>query len=361
MVAASHTVADADIGAQAREVIAKAIQRRVPGLEVFEQVSREIATTPKDVIFSRGTLKLYHYRPQADELYRIPVLLVMSLISKPYILDLAPGQSFIEYLVRQGFDVYMIDWGVPRDEHKHLRFDDYVCDFIPQCVQQVQQHAGEADINLIGYCLGGVLASCYAALHTGGPLRALALFATPVNSDGMELNKKMIESDGFDVDLLVDSLGNVPPEIVAASMQMLRPLQKAAGQMSLLNNLEDEAFVKAHLRMAQWGADQIPFPGETFRQLANDFIRGNKLLKGEFELAGRKVKLRHIKVPLVHVVAEHDHIVPYAASKDLVPSVGSKDKTEWLIKGGHVSLVAGRNAVTRMWPQVDAWLGERSV
>jgi polyhydroxyalkanoate synthase len=360
MAAAQH-VSDGDIGRQAREAIDKAIQRRVPGLEVLDEISREIATTPKDVIFSRGTLKLYHYRPQADELYRVPLLLVMSLVSKPYILDLAPGQSFIEFLVRQGFDVYMIDWGVPRDEHKHLRFDDYVCDFIPQCVAKVLEDCGEPDINVIGYCLGGVLAACYAALHASGPLRSLALFATPINSDGMELNKKLIESEGFDVDLLVDKLGNVPPEIVAASMQMLRPLQKAAGQMSLLNNLEDDAFVRAHLRMAQWGADQIPFPGETFRQLANDFIRDNKILKGSFELGGKKVRLRNIKIPVLHVVAEHDHIVPYASSKDLIPKVGSKDKSEWLIKGGHVSLVAGRNAQLRMWPQVDGWLAERSV
>jgi polyhydroxyalkanoate synthase len=113
--------------------------------------------------------------------------------------------------------------------------------------------------------------------------------------------------------------------------------------------------------MAQWGADQIPFPGETFRQLANDFIRDNKILKGSFELGGKKVRLRNIKIPVLHVVAEHDHIVPYASSKDLIPKVGSKDKSEWLIKGGHVSLVAGRNAQLRMWPQVDGWLAERSV
>lgn len=350
-----------EIDAQVRETIAKAIQRKVPGLEaITAEISREIGATPKEVIFTRGTLKLYHYLPQTDDLYRIPLLIVMSLVSKPYILDLAPGQSFIEHLVQQGFDVYMIDWGIPRDEHKHLRFDDYVTDFMPQCVEKVQAHSGEHDINIIGYCLGGVLAVTYAALHTDGPLKNLALFATPINSDGMELHKKLIESESFDVDLLVDKLGNVPPEIMSASMQMLRPLQKVAGQMTLLNNLEDEVFVKAHLRMAQWGADQIPFPGATFRQMAHDFIRDNKIIKDEFELGGRKVKLSKIKVPFLHVVAEHDHIVPYASSSDLVKKVGSKDKREWLIKGGHVSLVAGRNAVTRMWPQLVAWLAERS-
>jgi len=350
-----------EVAERAREIIAKAIQRDIPGLEVLAEVTREQGATAKEVLFSRGTMKVYHYRPTASELYRVPVLLVMSLINKPYILDLAPGQSLIEYLVRQGFDVYMVDWGTPRREHSRLRLDDYVADLLPQCMAKIREHSGEPDVSVIGYCMGGMLATMYAALHPDGPLQNLVCFATPVNSDGMELHKKLVDSEGFDVDLLVDRLGNVPAELITASMQMLRPLQKAAGQMALLNRLEDPAFVKGHYRMAQWAADQVPFPGEAFRQLVKDFVRANKLVRNEFVLDGRKVELNRIRVPFLHVVAEHDHIVPYASSRDLVHRVGSADKREIMLKGGHISLVAGKNAVNRLWPQLEAWLGERSV
>ena len=64
---------------------------------------------------------------------------------------------------------------------------------------------------------------------------------------------------------------------------------------------------------------------------------------------------------MLHVLAEHDHVVPAAASRDLVRLVGSADKDEWVIKGGHVSLVAGPNASRRLWPQLDTWLSGRSV
>ena len=76
---------------------------------------------------------------------------------------------------------------------------------------------------------------------------------------------------------------------------------------------------------------------------------------------GRRVDLKNITVPFIHVMAEHDHIVPYEAAKDLAPMVGSEDERELVIKGGHVSLVAGGNAIYRLWPQFDSWLSERSL
>ena len=78
-------------------------------------------------------------------------------------------------------------------------------------------------------------------------------------------------------------------------------------------------------------------------------------------MGGRRVDLSAITIPLLHAVAEHDHIVPSAASSPLVASVGSRDKEEVVVKGGHVSLVAGANAVKRLWPRFDAWLAPRSL
>jgi len=149
--------------------------------------------------------------------------------------------------------------------------------------------------------------------------------------------------------------------MIEGAFQILRPLQKASGQLGLLNNAHDADFVKAHLRVVRWGADALPFPGAAFRRLAHDFIVGNKIVLGEFEVRGRRLNLGDIVVPVLHVVAEHDHVVPAAASRDLVRLVGSADKEEWVIKGGHVSLVAGVGAVTRTWPRLVEWLAPRSL
>ncbi|MCA0240667.1 MAG: alpha/beta fold hydrolase [Proteobacteria bacterium] len=340
-------------------------QRRAALAQLEQAMARETAVTPKELIHARGTLRLYRYLPQTADVYRVPVLIVMSLVSKPYIFDLAPGQSLVEHLVRAGFEVYLIDWGTPRAEHRGLKVDDYVAELLPECVEQVRAYAGADSVSLLGYCLGGIFTALYAALEAPaaaarGRLANLLQIATPINGAGMELQRALVGPGALDPDLIVDTFGNVPASMIEGAFQMLRPLQKASGRMSLLNHADDPAFVKAHLRIVRWGADALPFPGAAFRQLANDFIRGNRIVEGRYEVRGRRVDLGRIRVPLLHVVAEHDHVVPAAASRDLVRLVGSRDKDEWVIKGGHVSLVAGAGAVTRTWPRMVGWLAARS-
>jgi polyhydroxyalkanoate synthase subunit PhaC len=358
---ANAPATEATIEGRVRGEIERTIQRSIKGLEYISTGDPAVGLTPKDVVYSRGTLKLYHYRPMADEVYRVPILLVMSLVSKPYILDLTPGQSLVEFLLTRGFDVFMIDWGIPRPEDKRLRFEDYVLDFIPECIRKVQAESGEEDVSIVAYCMGGQLAVMYAALHPDGPLKNLACFTTPVNTDGMELMKKWCDRRYFDVDRIVDTLGNVPPELIFSSFDMLRPVSQAVGRVRLWDNLWNDDFVKSHRMFDRWASDQIPFPGECFRQNTKELMWENKLYKGELELGGQRVDLANIKVPLLHVMAEHDHIVPYSAAKDLVSMVGSEDKADVVMKGGHVSLVAGGNAIYRLWPQLDSWLSERSV
>ena len=350
-----------EIAAQARAAVERAIQRHIPGLSVPDDLTGELGVTPKDVIHTQGTLKLYRYRPLCDEVYRVPLLLVMSLVSRPYILDLTKGQSLVEFLLRQGYDVYLIDWGVPRAEHATLRLEDYVLDFIPACVRVVTEDSGEPEVSMIGYCMGGQLAAMYTALYPNGPVKNLVCFTTPINAEGMPLYRTWTDPAHFDLDRLIATLGNIPPELIEVSFDMLRPFQKTAGRLKLLDNVEDDAFVKAHLRFERWAADQIPFAGETARQFITGFLRENKLVRNAFELAGRRVDFGHIQVPFLHVTAEHDHIVPAAASRDLIPLVGSQDKTAIVLKGGHVSLVAGANAMQRLWPQLDTWLAKRSL
>jgi hypothetical protein len=144
------------IEARVRSEVERALQRGVKGLEYISTGDPAVGQTPKDVIYRRGTLQLHHYRPLVDEVYRVPVLLVMSLVSKPYIFDLTPGQSFVEHLVRAGFEVYLIDWGLPRAEHRGLTIDDYVADLLPDCIEQVRATSAVEDVTMLGYCLGGI-------------------------------------------------------------------------------------------------------------------------------------------------------------------------------------------------------------
>lgn len=343
-----------------RTEIERALQRNIKGLEYFAQPSPAMGLTPKDVIRRRGTLNLYHYRPLADEVYRVPLLLVMATTNRASIFDLAPGQSMIEYLLRAGFDIYVMDWAAPAADEKRLRIEDYVLDFLPDCIGCVRAESGEPDVSVIGYCMGGILALSYAALHPDGPLRNLVCLTTPVDFDQMGLFKTWTDPRHFDVDRLVDTLGNLPPEIITGAFEMLRPASKLAGMVQLWENMWNDDYVRSYRMFDRWASDQLPLAGEYFRQTVKALMWENRLFRGTLTIDDRRVDLGAVRVPFLHVVAEHDHIAPYPATRPLVGLVGSADKEEVMLKGGHVSVVAGPNAATRMWPKLNEWLGERS-
>ena len=209
------------------------------------------------------------------------------------------------------------------------RFEDYTLRFIPDCVQRVRDDTGEHDLTIIGYCMGGVLSVMYVALHPDDQPKNFVCFTTPIDFSRMELFAKWSDRRYFDVDKLVDATGNVPSELIFTSFEMLRPATRLAG--------------------------------EYFRETIKELIWENRLHRNELTIGGKRADLRSITAPLLHAMAEHDHIVPYAAAKPLLDHVGSTDKEEIILKGGHVSLVAGPNAVKRLWPRLDAWLGVRSV
>jgi polyhydroxyalkanoate synthase len=354
-------MSDADILERSRTEFDRAMQRNVKGLGYFASPAPVLGASPKDTLISRGTLRLYHYRPMSEEVYRVPILLVMATTNRGYIFDMVPGQSFVEFLLKAGFDVFMIDWEAPRQDERNLGLDDYVLDFLPTCVARVLEETGEPDLTVIGYCFGGVLSLLWAALHPGLPLKNLVTFTTPVNFKGMEMFQAWSDKRFFDVDRLVDTFGNCPAEMLYSAFDLLRPGGRIAGNIRLWDNMWNDEYVKSFRMFDRWSTDMLPLAGRYFKETTEQLMWDNALYEGNMEVAGRKIDLAKITVPFMHVVAEHDHIVPYEASKPLVPMIGSTDKQEVVLKGGHVSLVAGGNAIKRLWPQLDGWLQERSL
>lgn len=341
--------------------IERAVQRNVKGLELANIPAPPVGLTPKEVLYERGTLRLYHYLPRVDEVYRVPVLIVMATTNKGFLFDLTPGQSMVEYMLDRGFDVYMIDWAAPSPEERGLSLADYTQDFIPTCVERVQVESGETDVSIVGYCQGGVLSLIYAATHLDGPLKNLVLFTTPIDFHKMELARVWSDERFMDVDQVVDTLGIIPAEMMTSFFEMLRPAQKVAGQIRLWDQIWDDDFVKSFRVLERWGNEMLPLAGEYYRDTTKELSWRNGLFTGELVVDGKQVDVGKITVPMLHAVAQHDHIVPYEASKPVLELVGSTDTEEILLKGGHVSLVAGPRAIGRLWPRLNEWLSVRSV
>ncbi|MNJ30194.1 Poly-beta-hydroxybutyrate polymerase [compost metagenome] len=340
-----------------RTEISMMVQRGLKGLEYLSTPPPAVGMTPKTLVHRRGTLCLYHYHPTSDEIYRVPLLFVMATTSKAAIFDLVKGQSLIEFLLARGYDVYVMDWHAPSREESHLKLEHYVLDFIPDCIRRVQQRSGEQDVTLIGYCMGGVLATLYAALHPDGPLKNLVCFTTPVDWTKMPLAKQR----HFKAERLIEASGLVAPQTIVKAIELHRPASRLAGKARLWDNMWNDDYVRGFRMMARFSDETLPLPGDYFRQIHQELGQNNALYEGGLRIGGRAVELKNIEVSLLHIIAQYDSLVPPACAQPLVARVSSPDKEELLLAGGHVSLVAGPAAVKRMWPRLDQWLGARSI
>src|SRR5256884_795324 len=293
----------ASIPERIQSEVQRAIQRSIKGVEYIASSGPSLGSTPKDILHVRGTMNLYHYRPIADEIYRVPILIVMATTNRGYILDMVPGQSFIEFLLKRGYDVYMMDWTAPKPEEKSLRMEDYVLDFIPDCVRKVQEDSGVEDVTVIGYCFGGVLSLLYGSIFNDGPVKYLICFTTPIDFREMKLFQNFSDRRYFDVDKLAHSVGNATPEMILSSFDMLRPASRTVSQVQLWENIWNDEYVKAYRMMDRWATDTLPLAGEYFRAITNDLIWDNKLYNDTMSVGGRVADISRIKVPILHAVA----------------------------------------------------------
>ena len=329
------------------------------GIRMAAGLSRpKLGTTPKDVVWRRGRSELWHYRNDSVR-FSPPLLIVFSLFSRSYILDLLSGNSFVERLLAAGFDVYLLDWGVPDERDAANQLEDYVDDYIPAAVERVRHLTGAEEINLLGYCFGSVLSLLYAAHHLDAPLRSLTVMTTPVDLQQLGPLTSVIGKDGLDVETMLDADGNLPPQIIHQAFQVLKPTAQITQYVDLWERLWGDDYVTAHQAMAGWASDHIPLPGGVAKQLAK-MVQDNAIVNDTLLLGGDRVTLSAITVPFLTVLATRDHIVPEASAAPLIDLVGSPDKHELRLDAGHVGLLVGRGAAKTTIPTIIEFLIERS-
>jgi poly[(R)-3-hydroxyalkanoate] polymerase subunit PhaC len=324
-----------------------------------------IAQTPKRLVWALNKAKLYRYVPMVPEEKRhpIPLLLVFAVMNRPYIIDLRPGHSYVEFMLKQGYDVYLLDWGCPGPEDKNMDFGDYTLEYLPRAIRKLKAVSKVEEFSMLGWCIGAIIATSYAALRPDDGLRNLILLTAPLdfsNKEGITFSRWTAESN-FDVDRVLATFGNMPAEMIDYGAKALKPVENYVGNfLRLWDNLDDPRVVDAWHAMNTWVTDNIPMAGATFRQLVVDLYRNDRLMKGEWLLRGERVDLSKIRANLLTVIAETDHITPPCQSRAIMRKVSSKDKELFSIPGGHIGIMAGSGAAKVTWPHLDGWLGPRS-
>jgi polyhydroxyalkanoate synthase subunit PhaC len=330
--------------------------RLAHGLRVLSGVDDpQLGPTPRELVWQRGPLRLYRYSTgRATQVE--PILIVMSLVTKPTVFDLAPGMSFVEVLLGDGFDVYLLDWGVPGPVEAGNTLYDYTCRFLPQAVEAASRDAGGGSINLLGYCLGGTLTLLTVAAQPQLPVHSVVLVATPIAFAAMGPVATTLANGAVRVEDALDDTGNVPPATVAAVIKLVKPTGDLTTVLSLWDSLPHRQLLAAHRTMMAWAGDHIPFPGAAACEFVELGMRRNAFATGIVPIGDRIVQLTNVRCRVLNVYGTQDALVPPAAHSDLAELLPNAEFSDLPIETGHAGLFVGRKSRTAM-AAMAAWLG----
>lgn len=319
----------------------------------------KVGATPRQEVYRRNKSRLYRYA--SARRHGTPLLFVPNLgISRPYIFDLLPGGSFIEHMTREGFDFYLLDWGVFGPEDNGLGVEECVSKLLPRMAQKVLETSGARELSVLGYCMGAPMSAAFVASHPEVPVRNFINMAGPIDFAKIGLFGLWLDKRYFDVDRFVDTLGAIPADLVKVGFKLIKPTMDLSTNLNLWWNLWNDKYVEGFNALNKWANEYVAFPGEFFRQWVRDFYQDNKLVRGELTYGGRPVRLENIRCPLFVVGAREDYIAPPACVQALIDAAGSADKQYVELPGGHISLIAGRGAALHCWPKVSGWLASHS-
>src|SRR5258705_2344337 len=355
--------------------------------EAAFEVGGNLAVTPGSVIFENELIQLIQYTPKTEDVERTPLLIVPPCINKYYLLDLVKENSFVEYAVAQGHQVFLISWRSAVAETQHLTWDDYLKLGPLQAIDIVREVAGVDKIHSLGFCVGGTILSCAAgvlAANRTDKLASITLLTTMLDF-----------SDSGDIGLLIDEASIALREATIGQGGIL-PGKELAFTFGTLraNDLIWRYVVDSYLKGATpeafdllyWDSDSVSLPGPMYCWYTrNTYLENNIKEPGKTTQCGVPIDLSKVKVPLYVLASREDHIVPWKSaygSKDLI----GKDARFVLAASGHVAgvinpparnkrrhwlndqLTSGPNGWLEKaeeksgswWPDWDAWMKRHS-
>lgn len=345
--------------------------RAVKSSETLSRLTQsdvQIAETPADVVFQVDKVTLSRYRPLTDKKADAPPLIICyGLFGRQTMIDLQEDRSLVRHLLRDGIDVYVIDWGNPTRADQFTTLDDIILGYLRDCVEYAIARNDGRPVSMFGICEGGTFAACLAALEPE-LFSGLALAITPIDFKGDAENFR--PGEGFlnswtqhmseeDINSVIDTYGNMPGELTGAVFSSLTPIASMTKYNLGLARLEgDEDAMLNFLRMEKWISDRPDHPGAAAKQWFNELYRENRLVEGKFELDGRRVNLGHISVPVLNIYAEQDHIVPVSCTRPLGDYIRPKLYREIGFPGGHVGVFVSRKAQGVVAGGLSKWLIE---
>ena len=280
--------------------------------EAFE-IGKNVAVTPGKVIYQTELMQLIQYAPSTDKVYKRPLLIVPPWINKFYILDLQPKNSFIKWVVDQGYTVFVISWVNPQESLADKSFEDYMLEGPVAALAAIEQAIGEKDINVLGFCIGGILTVAtlaYLAACKDQRVKSATFLATMVNlKDVGEVSVFIDETQLQSLEKHVASTGYLEGHHMADMFSLMRE-NDLIWSFVVNNYLMGKDPIPFDL--LYWNADSTRLPAAMLVFYLRKFYQQNLLMvPGGMTLADVPIDLGKIKTPIYSIATKDDHIAPW--------------------------------------------------
>ncbi|WP_413874490.1 PHA/PHB synthase family protein [Albidovulum sp.] len=321
--------------------------------DAFE-VGRDLATTPGKVIFQNTLMQLIHYAPMTATQKKRPLLIVPPWINKFYIFDLKPENSMVRYLLEQGHSVFLISWVNPTRDHAEMSFEDYMRLGPLAALDAMEAATGEKKVDILGFCIGGILVTATAALLAARKDKRIATattFATMVDFTDVGEIGVFIDRDRLKVlRQHMKEKGYLENHHLQDMFSMIREndLVWSFHVMNYLMGRKPPAF-----DLLFWNADSTRLPAAMLLwYLEKIYIENGLRNPGHLTLDGTPIDLGRIEVPFFVLATKEDHIAPWTSVYPTAHLLGGEVK--FVLGGsGHIAGVmnppAGR-------PKYGYWL-----
>jgi len=281
------------------------------------EVGRNLAITPGAVVFRNKYFELIQYKPQTKTVFARPLLMVAPCINKYYILDLQPENSLINFLVGEGFSVFVVSWRNPlpddTDGIETAGWDDYIEEGLIKAITVTREISGQPTINVLGFCVGGTMLSTALAVLAAkrqSPAASITLLATML--DFVDTGALGVFANIPHANLREQSIGQgglMTGRELGNTFSFLRP-NELVWNYVVSNYLKGQTPVPFDL--LYWNGDGTNLPGPFFTWYFRNTYIDNKLCHpGALKVCGKDVDFSKVKIPAYIMASKEDHIVPW--------------------------------------------------
>lgn len=332
---------------------------------VFKGGVADLRRTPARIIDEAPKRTVYRYiggggdrRPTG-----LPVLLVPPLAAPTICFDLRRGCSMAEHMLALGHKTYLVEYGHIGYSDKELGLEHWVEDILPNAIRAVSEDAGGQPVQLVGWCLGGIMSLLALAGDKSLPVNSIAMVASPFDFTQVRLMAPIRPvanlTNGLLLTAVYRALGGAPAPLVKRAFQLSSLDKYLTKPWAIVSNLHDRDFLAQIEAVDDFTNNMHAYPGRTLGQLYHRFFRVNELAGGVAEFGDKKIELADVRVPVLSVAGMTDVLAPRPAVHHVGGLLPNAPEVRLeTAPGGHLGVLTGRSAKRTTWAYLDAFLGD---